>query len=261
MSPLTITRVINACVLLEFGEDAVLTDPYFTEHWFMRFREPIGLKVSQLPRLSAILGGHSVFDHWRPSSLRDYPFKEETPVFVATKSMMVKARAAGFTKVEVLDWGEARRLTSRLDLEVAPAQTVTGLKVNNYVLSSGDLRVFFGSEARDLEPLRRYRAARPGVHIVLAPIDGAQILGHKLVMNGKDALDAARILGARVLVPIHYALKPVPILLQTPWSEDDLRRFTQGAPGLEVIFLRTGEKWRYSAPMPGDETARAPAAF
>ena len=28
-----------------------------------------------------------------------------------------------------------------------------------------------------------------------------------------------------------------------------------------VIFLRTGEKWRYSAPMPGDEIARAPAAF
>ena len=81
-APLAITRVINACVLLELGGDAVLTDPYFTNHWFMRFREPIGLTAHQLPRLSAILGGHSVFNHWQPSSLAPYEFKQTTPVFV-----------------------------------------------------------------------------------------------------------------------------------------------------------------------------------
>ncbi len=247
-SPLAITRIINACVLLEFGEDAVLTDPYFTDHWFMRFREPFGLNVQQLARLSAIVGGHSVFDHWQPSSMQAYAFKDTTPVFVATKSMMAKARRAGFTQVEVLAWGESRKITSRLDLEVAPAQTVTGLKVNSYVLSSGDLRVFFGSEARDLEPLRRYHAQAPDVHVALLPINGAQVLGHKLVMNGRDALDATRILGARVLVPIHYAMKPVPVLGQTPSSEEDLRLLAQDAPNLDVVYLKTGEKWLYSAP-------------
>ena len=48
-SPLAITRIINACVLLEFGEDAVLTDPYFTDQWFIRFREPFGHEEAALP--------------------------------------------------------------------------------------------------------------------------------------------------------------------------------------------------------------------
>jgi L-ascorbate metabolism protein UlaG (beta-lactamase superfamily) len=160
-SSLAVTRVINACVLLELGDDAVLTDPYFTSHWFMRFREPIGLGVSQLPRLSAILGGHSVFDHWRPSSLGGYPYKQTTPVFVATKSMAASARSAGFEKVEILEWGERRRISGALELEVAPAQTVAGLKVNNYVLSTRDMRVFFGSEARDLDRARALRSRGP----------------------------------------------------------------------------------------------------
>lgn len=252
MTPrLAITRVINACVLLELGDDAVLTDPYFTKHWFMRFREPVGLTVHQIPKLSAILGGHSVLDHWQPASLAPYAFKETTPVFVATRSMKSKARAAGFTRVEVLEWGERRRISSRLELEVAPAQTATRLRVNSYVLSSSGapgagaagVRVFFGSEARDLEPLRRYRAQAPPIDVALVPIDGARVMGHKLVMDARDAIDAARILGAYTLVPIHYALKAVPLLLQTPSSEEDLRRLAHGATDLRAVFLKPGERW------------------
>jgi L-ascorbate metabolism protein UlaG (beta-lactamase superfamily) len=238
---LAITRVINACVLIELGEHAVLTDPYFTGHWYMRFDEPIGLTVAELPRLAAILGGHSVLDHWQPASLAAYPYKDETPVYVATSSMARKARRAGFSRVEVLDWGEERQITERLGLEVAPAQRSGGLKVNNYVLTCGDLRVFFGSEARDLDPLRRYRAARPAVDLALLPINGARVLGHKLVMDGNDALAATRILGARTLVPIHYTQAPVPLLLQTPFSADDLRRVTTGA--CDVVWLAAGERW------------------
>lgn len=80
-----ITRVVNASAVIEFNEGAVLTDPYFTDHWFMRFNEPIG--VRDLPNLAAIIGSHSVFDRWQPSSLTDYQLKAETPVFVATPSM------------------------------------------------------------------------------------------------------------------------------------------------------------------------------
>ena len=59
---------------------AVQTDLYFDDHWFFPMNEPIGLRANDLPQLSAILGGHGVFDHWRMESLRDYPHKEQTPV-------------------------------------------------------------------------------------------------------------------------------------------------------------------------------------
>lgn len=240
---LSITRIVNACVLLEIGGHAVLTDPYFEDHWFIRLRERIGLTAPELPRLSAIFGGYGVFDHWQPASLAGYRWKGETPVYVATRSMMRKARAAGFTEVEVLDWGESRAPSPRLRIEVAPARPAAGMKVNCYVLTCGDLRVFVGTEARDLEPLRRYRATRGAVDVALLPIDGARVLGHKLVMNAADAIAAARILGAKTLVPIHYALRPMPLLFQTPSSVEDLERLAEEAPDVRVVRLGTGVRW------------------
>ena len=144
----SVTRIINSCVLLQFGEDAVLTDPYFVNRWFWKWNEPIGMKVSQLPKLTAIIGGHSVFDHWQIRSLESYEFKDETPVFVATKSMARKARTVGFKYVEVLEWNESRRISDQLSLEVVPAQRTAGLTVNNYVLSTPEVRIFYGSARR-----------------------------------------------------------------------------------------------------------------
>jgi len=157
--------------------------------------------------------------------------------------MVRKAKAAGFARVERLDWGERRRVADDLEVEVAPAQRVSGWNVNSYVLSAGGVRVFFGGEARDLEPLRRYRSQAPPVDIALLPIDGARFLGSKLVMDAGDALDAARILGARVLVPIHYALRSVPVLLQTRGSDVELRTLARTVPDLDVVCLTPGERW------------------
>jgi L-ascorbate metabolism protein UlaG (beta-lactamase superfamily) len=240
---LSITRIVNACALIMIDDEAVLTDPYFDEHWFMRMREPIGMKAAELPELTAIIGGHGVYDHWQPGSLGKYPFKETTRVFVSTHSMKNKAMSAGFRNVEVLDWNETRRLSERLAIEVVPAQMVVGRKPNSYVLNSGDLRVFVGTEARDIEPLRRYRAEHAAVDVVLLPIDGSALAGYKLVMNCFDAVEAARVLGAKVLIPIHYALKSIPILLRTPSSIGDLMNLKKQVLDLEIVVLETGQRW------------------
>lgn len=244
---LAITRVVNACVLLHLGDDFVLTDPYFREltRWLPRMREPFGLTVDALPRLAAIIGGHSAFDHWHMASLEAYPFKETTPVFTASKSAARKARAAGFSNVEHLEWNDTRRITPNLTLEVAPAQESGGSLANNYVLSTPDVRAFVGTEACDLEPIRRYSEAHPPVQVALLPIDASSLFGRKLVMNGQEALAAARVLGARVLVPIHYSLRPVPGVFQTPGSEKDLQRLAPTAPDIDVRILRSGERWQY----------------
>jgi L-ascorbate metabolism protein UlaG (beta-lactamase superfamily) len=225
-----ITRIVNACVLIELGGDAILTDPYFQPSWFMRMHEPIGLRSSALPKLTAILGGHGVYDHWQPGSIEG---QRETPVFVATKAMARKARAAGFTRVAVLEWGETRALSPRLTLQVGPRQTAAGMKVNNYVLATPEERVLVGTEARDLEALEGLGP----VDVALLPVDGSSMLGHKLVMNGADALEACRRLPAKVLVPIHYALEPVPLLLQTPGTLDAL---LAQAGDVNVLPLATG---------------------
>lgn len=245
----SVTRVINSCVLLQFGKDAVLTDPYFTKRWYMKWNEPIGMKVSQLPRLSAILGGHSVFDHWQIGSLESYQYKDETPVFVATKSMARSARAVGFKHVEVLEWNASRRISDRLSFEVVAAQHSAGLKVNNYVLCTPDLRVFFGSEACDLEPLRQYRdrIGSACIDVVLAPVNGFHLFNLlKLVMDGRDAVEATRILGSKTLVPIHDSQKSIPFLFGVRSSgadaEEEAKRVDEE---IEVVRLKPGQKWEY----------------
>lgn len=245
----SVTRVVNACVLLQFGKEPVLTDPYFANHWYWKWNEPIGMTVSQLPKLSAIIGGHSVFDHWQIGSLKSYEYKDETPVFVATKSMARKARAVGFTQVEVLEWNDRRRISDQLSLEVVTAQRAAGLKVNNYVLSTPDLHVFFGSEALDLEPLRQYRhrTDSPCIDVVLAPVNGARLFNLlKLVMNGRDAVEATRVLGSKTLVAIHDSQNPIPFLFGVPSSgaeaEEEARR---GDDKVEVVRLAPGQEWEY----------------
>jgi L-ascorbate metabolism protein UlaG (beta-lactamase superfamily) len=242
---LAVTRVVNACVLLEMGSDAVLTDPYFHAHWFLRFREPIGLRVNQLPRLTAILGGHGVFDHWQPRSLAAYPFKRETPAYVATPSMERSAKAAGFEQAEVVAWNSKRVLSPNLTLEVVPAQRALGMKVNSYILATDTARVFVGTEACELEPLRCIRAQGKRIDVAILPIDGSSMAGRKLVMTAEDALEGARILGARTLVPIHYALKPVPLLLQTRSTLPQLLTLAHAASEVKVVPLETGQRWSW----------------
>jgi L-ascorbate metabolism protein UlaG (beta-lactamase superfamily) len=182
-------------------------------------------------------------------------------VLVATESMARKARAAGFERVSVVAWGSTVELPGGLVIEVVPAEVITGLKTNHYVVSSAGRRVFIGTEARSLEPLRRYRASRPGVDLAIAPIDGARLFGHKLVMDPRDALEATRILGARTLVPFHYAVKSRPLVLQTPFSEDDVRRLARSVTDVDVVCLPTGKRWTLVEPAEGDDRCRTAVEY
>jgi L-ascorbate metabolism protein UlaG (beta-lactamase superfamily) len=130
---------------------------------------------------------------------------------------------------------------------VIPAQRIAGLKVNSYILSSAKERVFFGGETRDLEPLRRYRSKGGEVDIALLPIDGSRFLGYPLVTDGAGALEAAQILGARTLVPIHYSARPVPLLLQTPGSKDKLLKMASAVPNLKIVYLEPGERFEFDS--------------
>src|ERR1041384_7319645 len=99
---IAVTRVVNSCVLLELDGHAVLTDPWFTERWWLRRGEPLGLGISELPPLAAIVVTNLATNHWDLRGLRALPAKEATPVYVPTAGMARRARALGFTRAEPL---------------------------------------------------------------------------------------------------------------------------------------------------------------
>lgn len=246
--PVTITRVINPCALIEVGGRAVLTDPYFDDHRFVPMNEPIGLRAEQVPELAAILGGHRVFDHWQPGSLRGYPHRATTPVLVASTSMVRRARRAGFERAERIDWHQTRELAHGLTVECLPGERSGGMTTNAYLLTTPNTSIYVATEARQLEPITAFAATRRA-DIAILPIDGLRFAGRRLVMNAGEALAAARALGARTLVPIHYSQRPVPGLLACTSGIDDLLELARAERGIQVLHAPAGTPIRVEEPV------------
>jgi L-ascorbate metabolism protein UlaG (beta-lactamase superfamily) len=248
---LAVTRVANACVLLELNGHPVLTDPWFTERWYLRRGEPLGLRVTDLPALTAIVATNFAVNHWDLRAMRDYPHKATTPVYVSAARMARQARALGFRTVEHVGWGETRDLAPALSIEVVPAGRTLAWRNNAYVLTSGRTRVLFGGEIQDVGLLEGYRAHGSPVAVALLPVNGLRpVLGRPLVMGPREAVAGARAVGARVLVPVHdaHAADPLSLVFRRHGSAEDARVLaaTQGS-GLDVVRLPPGERWEYSA--------------
>ncbi|WP_214401016.1 MBL fold metallo-hydrolase [Pseudonocardia lacus] len=240
---LVVTRVANACVLLEFGGHAVLTDPWFTERWFLRRGEPLGLRVEELPALAAIVATNPVANHWDRRALRAYRGKVGTRVVVSTAGMARSARALGYPDVEQLRWGRSREVAPGVWVEAVPSGRTLGAPNNAYLFSAGDLRVFFGGELADVSGLGRYAP----VDVALLPTNGLRpLVGPSLVTGPVEAVAGARALGARVLVPVHdaHAADPLSLLFRRNGSAADAVRIAP--PGLDVVPLDPGQRWEFT---------------
>lgn len=243
---LAITRVANACVLIELDGHAILTDPWFTERWYLRRGEPLGLRVTELPPLAAIVATNFFVDHWDLRALRDYRHKTSTPVYVSTSRMVRQARSLGYPMVEHLQWDQTRQLTPTLSIEVAPAGRNLRWRNNAYIFSSGQTRVFFGGEIQDVALLERHHAT-----VALLPVNGLRpVFGPSLVMGPRQAVAGANVLGARVLIPVHDALANDPLsqVVRGHGSSQEAKALADTqSTGLEVVCLPPGERWEYSS--------------
>ncbi|MEM9387906.1 MAG: MBL fold metallo-hydrolase [Pseudomonadota bacterium] len=247
-----LTRINNACALIEIGEHAILTDPYFINYKMVGINEPVGLSVTELPPITAIIGCHCVIDHWQMESLVDYKYnKDDVRVFVAMSKQARGARRAGFHRVEVLEWGAIRRLGD-LSIRSVQAHKMAGMTVNNYALRLGDNTVFFGGEARDIAPLAAYRARHGEVDVALLPVNAVHLMGLvKLVMSGQEAVHATKILGARALFVIHDAHPDIPGVIRVRSSGDDAEAAAVSNDSPDVVRVPPGVTWAFDrAPTP-----------
>lgn len=249
---LAVTRVANACVLLEMGGQAILTDPWFTERWYLRRGEPLGLTVADLPPLTAIVATSFAVNHWDLRALRDYRHKAATPVFVSAARMARQARALGFPSVERLHWNQTRELGPTLSVEAVPAGRTMVWRNNAYVFTSGQTRVLFGGEIADVAWLERSRTLHSPVAVAMLPVNGLRpVVGPALVMGPEQAVAAANAVGAAVLIPVHdaHARDPLSLFFRRHGSAEDAKALAAAAPtGVDVVCLAPGERWTSAAP-------------
>ena len=238
----SITNLGNASVLLQVDDAVILTDPFFGRS--PGISDIAALDPSDVPLLTAIVGSHWAQDHWEIDMLANYPHRDTTAVYVADESMAESARAAGFQHVETLAWGERRRLTDTVELEVVPEHVAAdGMHTNNYAINSSRARIFFGGEVLDIEAVTRYALTADAFDCAIGPVNGVLFKGRQLVTTAAEMATVAQAIGATRLIPIHDGHLPFEGLVAITSSAADLDHLDLG--DLEVVALASGERFSY----------------
>jgi L-ascorbate metabolism protein UlaG (beta-lactamase superfamily) len=235
-----VTYLGNASVLIEVDDAVVLTDPFFGRS--RGISDTAALDPAQVPSLTAVVGSHWAQDHWEIDLLANYPQRQTTAVFVADESMAESARAAGFRHVETLTWGERRRLTDTVELEVVPEHVAAdGMRTNNYAINSSRARIFFGGEVLDVDAVRNYAVTTTDFDVAIGPVNGVIFKGRQLVTTAAEMAKVTQALGATRLIPIHDGHQPFEGLVGVSSSSADLQSLDLG--GIQVVTLAPGQRF------------------
>ncbi|MEU0540474.1 MBL fold metallo-hydrolase [Nocardia sp. NPDC005978] len=207
---LTVTRVVHASVLLDFGGARILTDPWLSERRFYRPGEPRSVATAaDLPPLAGIVISHDHYDHCDLDALVDYP--DRTVPFAVAPGLAAKVRAAGFVNVvELAPWQHTR--LGPVEVTAAPAGH--SVPEVTFVLRADGHTVYFGADTLRIPELDEIAHRFPDLDLALLPINGLRIrpaLNRQVVMDAAEAAELTRVLRARVAVPIHYAFSSGPI--------------------------------------------------
>lgn len=248
-APLSITRVIHGAVIIDLGGTRFLSDPWYHPGFLPVQREPLGLTYETLPKLAAILLTHRHRDHFDPPALQR--LAKRVPVAVCPQEMATAVSRLGFRRVVALDWWEATRIGG-VRITAVPARH--SVPENGYVLEHGVVSVYLAGDTRFFPGLVDVAIRFPGLDVALLPIGGVRFFGFSTEMTPEQAARAARILGARHVVPVDYGQWGPPPVFWVP--RNPARRFLaalrrrDGKAGPRPVVLRPGESWHYFPPVP-----------
>jgi L-ascorbate metabolism protein UlaG (beta-lactamase superfamily) len=241
-----IVFVGHSTVLIELDGVRVLTDPLLRERLLhLRRVRPVAHEGLEHP--DAVLISHLHRDHLDFPSLRRLGADTRVVVPTGAGSLL---RRKGFREVTELGVGEELRIGS-VFVRGTPAlhdskRRPLGIRaVPMGHLVHGSRTVYFAGDTDVFDAM----AGMAPVNVALLPIWGwGPSLGHGH-MGPEEAAEAARLLQAGVVVPIHWgtyfpfqsALRGVPSFLESP-PQEFARRLEAIAPEVDVRLLQPGDE-------------------
>lgn len=246
MTALRITWLRTSCLLLEHGDLRVLTDPWFgrTMRGLPVFRKP-AIALDDLPRIDVIAASHLHRDHFDAAAVRTLHRRNPHLRVVGTRgtAAFCQKRGLGLDVLELAPWQQAS--LPGLDVTATPAEhTGPPPPEVNFLLDFGNIRVFFGGDARWSDAYRHIGARLQPIDVALLPIGGTLIFGHRTTMAPADAVRACALLQPRFAVPIHEGGEwlPVPPASWHPGRNTDFAALlaSSGVP-TQAAVLRPGD--------------------
>lgn len=271
---LSVTSLGMSCLILEWGEKRILVDPFLSSGglWVVLPGRSKIDPVDLLP-LHAVLITHMHRDHYEPRVLA--PLPRNIPVVVPAGEEDKPARL-GFTRILGLTPGKEVTLFASPDTPkviCVPARHLITRAVG-YVVE-WDLPAGSGSKPKArlylagdtlLGPHLKEIADLGPLDLACLPVVGFQLLGMKMTMNSAEAVEAAKILNPRVVLPVHHDYRERwPVVsgalgsLELFLEEARAAGLAVAAPGasrpagasLPLVFpFRAGDRFRYPEDLP-----------
>jgi L-ascorbate metabolism protein UlaG (beta-lactamase superfamily) len=252
----------NATVLIRYAGFTILTDPTFI-HKHGEVPLGYGLKttrltdpavdIQDLPPLDLIVLSHFHGDHFDQVAERE--LNKSIPI-VTTQAAAEELAERGFTDIRPLEtWGpvtiekgEAHlRITAmpgrhapRL-IHLALPDVMGSMLEFQSASESVKFRMYITGDTLVIDELKEIPRRYPNIDLALLHLGGTRVLGLLVTMDGKQGVEAMRIVNPKRAIPIHYNDYD---RFQSPLSDfqDEIK-----AAGLQdrVHYLRHGETYEF----------------
>ena len=256
-----VTFVGHSTFLIQAAEGNVLIDPVYARRAgplpFVgprRVRLP-GVRLDELPPISLVLLSHNHYDHCDVGTLRLLQQRFH-PSAVTPPGNARLLRAAGFNRIEELDWWQTSR-AAPLPVTVTPAQHFsarTPLDRNRalwggFLLEVPGRRIYHAGDSGYGPHFREIGARLGPIDLALIPIGAYEPrwFMRDIHLNPAEAVQAHLDLGVRQSVAMHFGtfqLTPEPI--DQPVHDLAAALKDRGIPAEQFRTLDVGESIRVS---------------
>jgi L-ascorbate metabolism protein UlaG (beta-lactamase superfamily) len=256
LDEIVVTFVGHSTFLIQVGGINVLIDPVYSNRASpvsfagpRRVRRP-GVRFDDLPPISLVLLSHNHYDHCDLGTLKLLQQRFH-PAAVTPAGNGRLLRAAGFRKIQELDWWETSR-TAPLTITVTPAQHFSARTPfdrnralwGGFLIEANGRRILHAGDSGYGPHFRGIGERLGPIHLALLPIGAYEPrwFMKDIHMNPAEAVQAHLDLGARASVAMHFGtFQLTPEVIDQPVRDLRVALHDRGVPAEQFRVMEVGE--------------------
>lgn len=233
-----ITQIGHSTILVEADGLRLLLDPYFGRHGNLAYRrtDPPAFDRDACRDVDAVLISHAHFDHVDRRYLRS--LAPEVPVFAPHRSAWWIAFKCGHPVRGVTAWKEFQVGPAR----IVPVPARHLAPALGYVINVGDKNLYFAGDTYAGHFMAEI-GARFEPDVCLMPVATYRL---PMTMGNQGAIEAARMLHPRTIIPIHQSIEPRSPFMRRIENADSFRALARAERvAANIVSLVPGESFAW----------------